>query len=120
MQKRYDIIKEISKELRKIKGLKSHSFGYCCSSDYDFYHPVKDTDEYVSCKLYKGGLNNEYRDGKFDVDKYMYWMWELKTTPLETVIATMRSVCDKYGVTVVDPASIQECIEIQFPDTIRR
>ena len=118
--KRYDIIKEISQALRKIKGLKSHSYGYCCGSDYDFYHPYKEDDEYVSCKLYKGGANNEFIKGKFEVDKYMYWSWDLNKISLDTVIEVMKSVADKYGVAVIPPSSTYECIEIQFPDTIRR
>ena len=114
---KYEMIKEITKELKKaFKGIQANSYGHCCCSDYDTYHKYTNENDYVCCKLFKGGLNNHYnyRNQEFDISFEVYYMWKLTTFNLDEVIKVMENVVSEYGGRVVKPEDNCGCILVIF------
>lgn len=110
----YEMIKEITKELKKsFKGIQANSYGFCCSSDYDSIHKYHNEEDYVCCKIYKGGLNNQYYNGKFEIGSTVYYMWNLTNFKLNDVINVMNRIASKYNCYVVIPENEDKCIEIK-------
>ena len=113
----YECIKEVTKALRKnFKGIQSNSYGYCCNSDYDCYHKYINDNDYVCAKIFKGGLNNQYYDGKFELYKEVYFSWCLTEFKLVDIIKVMQDVCNKYNYMVETPKDISKCIVIKFKE----
>ena len=107
----YQAIKDIAASLRKnFPGISAYSYGYCCSSDYFDGKNNVNEDDYVAAKIYKGGLNNNYRDGKFEMFDKIYFSWQLKEFKLEDIIAVMQKTADSYGYKVITPDNESQCI----------
>lgn len=114
-RKRYECIKAIAKELRNtFSGMQANSYGFCCRSDYDAYHDYINRKDYVCPKLFKGGLNNNYHNGEFEVADSVWYMWALNEFKLNDVINAMNKVAVKYGAVVMIPEDELECIELVF------
>mgnify|MGYP003289770463 CR=1 FL=1 len=114
----YDCVKEITRTLRKTyKGISSHSFGYCCSSDYDYYHKNCNEDDYVDAKIFKGGLNNQYRDGRFDIGNCVWFMWRISNFDFDDIIKTMNDIAHKYNCEIKKPLNESKCIELRLVPT---
>ena len=118
---RFGCVKEITRTLKKkFKGIQTNSYGYCCNSDYDYYHKYINDDDYVCAKIIKGGMNNEYRydkylgKGYFELGTSVYFSWNLTNFNLEDVIDQMNSVANKYGYSVNKPENEGKCIELVF------
>ena len=115
----YECIKEITRELKKhFKGIQSNSYGYCCGSDYDYYHKKINENDYVCASIYKGGLNNQFifnrYEGKcfFELGKEVYFMWKLTNFNLQDVIKVMQDVASKYNYLIETPENVSECIRL--------
>ena len=114
----YECIKEITKTLRKTyKGMSSHSFGYCCSSDYDYYHKNCNEDDFVDAKIFKGGLNNQYHDGRFNIGNCVWFMWKITNFDFDDIINTMNNVARKYNCEIKKPQNDAYCIELRLAPT---
>lgn len=114
MSIKFEMIKEITKELKKeFKGIQANSYGYCCGSDYDAYHTYTNENDYVCCKIFKGGLNNQYHNGSFELGKSVWYMWHLTDFKLSWVINLMQRIAFKYGCIVLVPENDTKCIEIK-------
>lgn len=109
----YECVKAITKELRKrFKGIQSNSYGYCCTRDYDKYHKHVNDGDYVCAKIYKGGINNQYYDGEFELDDRIYFMWELKNFDKDAVFGVMEEVASEWGHVIFRPKKPSKCIEL--------
>ena len=112
---KYNVVKEITKALRKnFKGIQSNAYGYCCSSDYDAYHKYTNDDDYVCAKIYKGGMNNQYHDGEFDIDDEVYFMWGLENFKALEVLSVMGNAARQYGCSIIAPPHEGKCISLVF------
>jgi hypothetical protein len=112
-------VKAVVSELRKkFKGLSAHAYGHCCWSDYDSKRktPV-DKDNFVQAKLYKGGLNNNYYYGKFDIGDSVYFAWSLSKFNLDDVIQVMEDVGQRWGFVVKRPIDDSKCIIIRLKES---
>ena len=110
----YECIKDITKTLRKTyKGISSHSFGYCCMSDYDYYHKNCNENDYVDAKIFKGGLNNQYHaDDGFHIENTVWFMWRTTEFNLDDIVKTMNEVAKKYNCEILKPKDEAHCIEL--------
>lgn len=112
---KYNVIKEITKALRKnFKGIQSNAYGYCCTSDYDTYHKYTNNDDYVCAKIYKGGSNNQYYDREFEIGDYVCFMWNLTNFKVLEVLSVMGNVARQYGCSIIAPPNEGKCIELAF------
>ncbi len=112
-------VKAVVSELRKkFKGLSAHAYGHCCWSDYDSKRktPV-DEDNFVQAKIYKGGLNNDYYDGKFEIGDSVYFAWNLSKFKLDDVIQVMEGVGHQWGFVVEKPKDEGQCIIIRLKES---
>lgn len=117
----FECVKEITRELKKrFKGMQSNSYGYCCNSDYDAYHKYINENDYVCAKIFKGGLNNQYRYDSYyeccywDIGKVVFFGWRLKEFDFKEVIKVMQEVATKYNYEVVEPKDVSECIKLKM------
>jgi hypothetical protein len=114
----YECVKEITRTLRKTyKGISSHSFGYCCSSDYDCYHKNCNEDDFVDAKIFKGGMNNQYHDGRFDIGNCVWFMWKITNFDFDNIIDTMNTIAHKYNCEIKKPQNDAYCIELRLAPT---
>jgi len=114
--KRWECIKEITQAIRKDfkQEVLARSYGHCCCTDY--FGDTDVTKDYVVCKMFKGGINNDYNYdyGTFIVHDEVYYMWELENHKLDDIIASMQRVASKYNAVVVKPENLGRCIEVHF------
>lgn len=114
---KYEIIKEITKELKKaFKGIQANSYGHCCCSDYDMYHKYTNENDYVCCKLFKGGLNNsyDYSNQEFNLGLEINYLWKLTNFKLDDIIKVMQKVAYDYGAIIIKPDDESSCIKLIF------
>lgn len=112
----FEFVKECSKQLKKtFKGIESFTHGYCCNSDYFalWEDSKKNDDDFINAKIYKGGLNNCYHKGKYELGECIYYNWKLTKFQLDDVIDTMQKVANKYGYKVIYPKNEEECIKVE-------
>lgn len=72
----FDFVKKCSRTLKKeFKGIEAFSYGYCCNTDYYAIHEgkYKNDNDYVNAKVFKGGLNNNYHKGKWELKDSVYY-----------------------------------------------
>ncbi len=115
----FEFVKECRRELKKnFKGIESFSYGYCCNSDYYDGKPKSQINDYdyVNAKIYKGGLNNCFKNGKFNLGKIVYYNWELTNFNLIDVIKIMQQVADKYGYIVEQPVDKTKSIKVKIKE----
>lgn len=117
--KKFECIEHIVKVLKeKFSGIQADSYGYCCPTDYDEYHDYINRDDYVCCKLYKGGDNNNFsnKENKFEIDdfKSVHFMWKFTKFKKEEVLMTMQEVASLYNYKIVEPESEMYCIHLEF------
>lgn len=112
----FEFVKECRKELKKnFKGIESFSYGYCCNSDYFDRKPknqMNDTD-YVNAKIYKGGINNCYKNGKYNIGETVFYNWELCEFKLDDILNVMQQVANKYNYIVIKPINKNSCIKVK-------
>lgn len=117
----FNFVKECSRELKKnFKGIESFNYGYCCNSDYfdRWEKSKKNENDYVDAKIYKGGLNNCYHNGKWELGKIIYYMWGLTEFSLDDIIKVMQNVADKYGYFVIRPENKESCIKVLIKESV--
>ena len=110
-------LKDITKALRaNFKGIQANSYGYSCNNDYDDKHSYNyiNNNDYIICKLYKGGINNNYHQGWDDIGNEVYYGWNLTNFNLDNIIKVMQSIANKYGYKVVKPQDNLHCIKLLF------
>lgn len=107
----FECVKQICKAIRKTHKIASKSYGYCCWSDYFRCEPYPDT--YIVAKIFKGGLNNNYNGGYWDLGKTVYFAWSEDLMPiLSEICATMQKVADNWGYKIEMPENESKCIEL--------
>ena len=113
-RKELKCLKEITKTLKiAFAGIQANSYGYCCNTDYDDRHSYINNNNYVVCKLYKGGINNNYHNGKWDnIGDEVYYGWHLTNFNLDDIIEVMQNIANKYGYKVVKPQDNLHCIKL--------
>lgn len=110
----FKCVSEITRKLRNTyKGIQSNSYGFCCNSDYNTHTKYINKNDYVCAKIFKGGLNNDYRSGKWQLGSSIYFMWNLTEFKLEDIIQTMKQVANEYGYEIVSPENESKCIELK-------
>lgn len=114
---KYEVIKDISKALKKNFKMDAFTYGYCCSSDYDADRKRINYDDFVNAKIYKGGANNQYRDGQFIIANKVWYDWNLTNFSLDDVLNVMRNACCNRAM-VKRPENSGWCIELEFLDIV--
>lgn len=100
----YECVKAITRALKnEFKGIQANSYGFCCNTDYDAYHKYINDDDYMCAKIFKGGLNNQYHNGKFEIDNFVYYCWELTNFKPLKVLSVMNEVANRFGCVVCPP-----------------
>lgn len=115
----FEFVKECSRELKKqFKGIEAFSYGYCCNTDYydGKAESQKNDTDFVNAKIFKGGLNNQYHNGKWEIGDEVYYNWGLENFTLDNVINVMQSVADKYGYIVVKPINETKAIIVKIKE----
>ena len=109
----FDFVKECSKTLKKkFKGIQASSYGFCCSGDYNTFKNFTNDNDFICAKIFKGGLNNQFHNNKFDMFHELYYMWRTTEFKIHDILNVMQEVADKYDYTVIAPKSIEECITV--------
>lgn len=117
----FEYVKECSRALKKnFKGIESFTHGYCCNTDYFscWEHSKKNNKDYVNAKIYKGGLNNQFHNGKYEIGKSLWYNWELTEFKLNDIIAVMKEVAKKYGYEVYTPEDESKCIKVYVKEGV--
>lgn len=112
---KYEVIKDISKALKKNFKMDAFTYGYCCSTDYDADRKRVNYEDFVNAKIYKGGNNNQYRNGQFEIEEKVWYNWELTHFSLDDVLAVMQKACEGRA-TVKRPENSGWCIELEFAE----
>lgn len=111
----FEFVKECSRTLKKeFKGIEAFSYGYCCNTDYYAIHEgkYKNDNDYINAKVFKGGLNNDFHRGQWELKNSVYYNWKLTKFDLEDIINVMQSVADKYDYIVEKPKDETKCIKV--------
>lgn len=117
----FEFVKECSRTLKKeFKGIEAFSYGYCCNTDYFsiWEDRPKNENDYVNAKIFKGGLNNNYHKGKWELGKSIYYNWKLTEFNLDNIIKVMQKVANKYGYNVETPKDKTKCIKVYIKEEL--
>ena len=117
----FEFVKECRRELKKnFKGIESFSYGYCCSTDYYDGKSKSQMNEndYVNAKIFKGGLNNCFHNGRFHLGDSLYYNWGLKNFKINDIIKVMQNVANKYNYIVIAPKNEKEAIIVKLKEVV--
>lgn len=112
----WEFVKECSRELKKnFKGIEAFTHGSCCNTCYydEWENSKKNDNDFVDAKIFKGGLNNQFHYGKYELYNILYYNWKLTDFKLGDVINVMQKVADKYGYKIITPENEDCCIEVR-------